>query len=82
MHIQQRPGELAKETTWVPIQQCSGQGARKTKLVPIQQTLRQPGWLSTPQAAAKPPKKQDRSRQSKHQAHSGVIQDFHRYSKP
>lgn len=55
VHIQQRPGELAKETTWVPIQQCSGQGARKTKLVPIQQTLRQPGWLPTPQAAAKPP---------------------------
>ena len=55
MHIQQSPGEPAKETTWVPIQQCSGQGVRKTKLVPIQQTLRQPGWVPTPQAAAKPP---------------------------
>ena len=57
VHIQQSPGEPAKETTWVPIQQCSGQGVRKTKLVPIQQTLRQPGWVPTPQAAAKPPTK-------------------------
>ena len=55
VHIQQSPGEPAKETTWVPIQQCSGQGVRKTKLVPIQQTLRQPGCVPTPQAAAKPP---------------------------
>ena len=32
-----------------------GTGRKENKVVPIQQTLRQPRWVPTPQAAAKPP---------------------------